>query len=131
MGDSAPSVLISLADDEGNSVSVYVLGRSPRWTAGLDAEIVVKTAFVSGRIDLALYVARLRDWADALDRLDAGEDVAWMAMSSGPSICIQLTGERDCPEVAWRTSPGPWSPCGFRSSRRTDGLLTIAGVCVR
>ncbi|MGW4837878.1 DUF5959 family protein [Streptomyces globisporus] len=95
MGDSAPSVLISLADDEGNSVSVYVLGRSPRWTAGL----VVKTPFVSGRIDLALYVARLRAWADALDHLDAGEDVAWMAMSSGPSIFIQLTGERDCPEV--------------------------------
>ncbi|MYX01016.1 MULTISPECIES: DUF5959 family protein [unclassified Streptomyces] len=99
MGDSAPRVLISLADDEGNSVSVYVLGRSPRWAAGLDAEIVVKTPFVSGRIDLSLYVARLQAWADALDRLDAGEDVAWMAMSSGPSIFIQLTGERDCPEV--------------------------------
>ncbi|MEU5037868.1 DUF5959 family protein [Streptomyces rubiginosohelvolus] len=98
MSDSAPRLLISLADDEGNSVSVYVLGRSPRWTAGLDAEIVV-TPFVSGRIDLALYVARLQAWADALNPLDAGEDVAWMAMSSGPSIFIQLTGERDCPEV--------------------------------
>ncbi|WP_328825833.1 DUF5959 family protein [Streptomyces sp. NBC_00252] len=54
MGDSAPKELISLADDEGNSVSVNVLGRSPIWTAGLDAEIVVKTPFVSGRIDLVV-----------------------------------------------------------------------------
>ncbi|GGS19826.1 hypothetical protein GCM10010284_61380 [Streptomyces rubiginosohelvolus] len=99
MGDRPPRELISLADDEGNGVSVNVLGRSPGWTAGIDAEIVVKTPFVSGRIDLALYVARLESWADALDRLDAGDDVAWMAMSSGPSIFIQLTGERDCPEV--------------------------------
>jgi hypothetical protein len=37
--------------------------------------------------------------ADVLDRLDAGEDTAWMEMSSGPSIFIQLTGERDCPEA--------------------------------
>jgi hypothetical protein len=99
MGDRPPRELISLADDEGNSVSVNVLGRSPGWTAGLDAEIVVKTPFVSGRVDLALSVAKLESWANALDRLDDGEDVAWMEMSSGPSIFIQLTGERDCPEV--------------------------------
>ncbi|MEV8563883.1 DUF5959 family protein [Streptomyces sp. NPDC051917] len=43
MGDIVPRELISLADDEGNSVTVNVLGRSPRWTAGLDAEIVVTT----------------------------------------------------------------------------------------
>lgn len=106
MSDSSPRGLISLADDEGNSVSVIVLGRSPRWTAGLDAEIVVKSPFVSGRIDLALSAAGLGSWADALDRLDAGEDVAWMEMSSGPSIFIQLTGERDCPEVVVEDEDG-------------------------
>ncbi|WYB29071.1 DUF5959 family protein [Streptomyces sp. SM1P] len=106
MGDRPPRELICLADDEGNSVSVNVLGRSPGWTAGLDAEIVVRTPFVSGRIDLALYVPRLESWADALDRLDAGEDVAWMKMSSGPSIFIQLTGERDCPEVVVEDESG-------------------------
>ncbi|MER8097358.1 DUF5959 family protein [Streptomyces goshikiensis] len=106
MGNSPPRELISLADDEGNSVSVIVLGRNPRWTTGLDAEIVVKTPFVSGRIDLALYVARLESWANALDRLDAGEDVAWMEMSRGPSIFIQLTGERDCPEVVVEDESG-------------------------
>ncbi|WP_141579197.1 DUF5959 family protein [Actinomadura sp. WMMA1423] len=99
MGDSPPKELISLADDEGNSVTVNVLGRAAGWAAGLDAEIVVRTPFVSGRIDLALSVPRLESWGDALNRLDAGEDVAWMKMSRGPSIFIRLTGERDCPEV--------------------------------
>ncbi|WP_328876059.1 DUF5959 family protein [Streptomyces sp. NBC_00287] len=106
MGGSSPRELISLADDEGNSVAVNVLGRNPRWTAGLDAEIVVKTPFVSGRIDLALYVARLDGWARALDRLDAGEEVAWMQMSSGPSVFIQLTGDRGCPEVVVEDESG-------------------------
>ncbi|MFJ6773153.1 DUF5959 family protein [Kitasatospora sp. NPDC091257] len=106
MGDSPPRKLISVADDEGNSVTVNVLGRNSRWPAGLDAEIVVKTPFVSGRIDLALYVSKLESWANALERLDAGEDVAWMEMSRGPSIFIQLTGERDCPEVVVEDESG-------------------------
>ncbi|MFE1314685.1 DUF5959 family protein [Streptomyces sp. NPDC058755] len=89
----------SLADDEGNSVTVNVLGQNPRWAAGLDAEIVVRTPFVSGRCYLALYVSKLESWSDALNRLDAGEDVAWMGMSRRASIFIQLSGERDCPEV--------------------------------
>ncbi|MFE5963161.1 DUF5959 family protein [Streptomyces rubiginosohelvolus] len=41
-------------------------GVVPDGPPGLDAEIVVKAPFVSGRIDLALYVARLESWADAL-----------------------------------------------------------------
>lgn len=106
MGDSPPRKLVSLADDEGTSVTVNVLGRNSRWPAGLDAEIVVKTPFVSGRIDLALYVSKLESWANALERLDAGEDVAWMEMSRGPSIFIQLTGERDCPEVVVEDESG-------------------------
>ncbi|MET7941817.1 DUF5959 family protein [Streptomyces sp. NPDC005302] len=106
MGDIAPRVLISLADDEGNSVTVNVLGRNPRWAAGLDAEIVVGTPFVSGRCYLALSVAKLESWSDALDRLDAGEDVGWMEMSRGASLFIQLAGERDCPEVVVEDESG-------------------------
>ncbi|WP_405592347.1 DUF5959 family protein [Streptomyces sp. NBC_01092] len=75
MGDSPPREFISVADDEGNNITANVLGRNPRWAAGLDAEKVVKTPFMSGRIDLALYVSKLESWADALDKLDAGEDV--------------------------------------------------------
>ncbi|MFD7203366.1 DUF5959 family protein [Streptomyces sp. NPDC059893] len=99
MGDIAPGELISLADDEGNSVTVNVLGRDPRWSAGLAAEIVVRTPFVSGRINLVLSTSKLESWAAALNLLDADEDVVWMEWDRGPSISIQLTGERDCPEV--------------------------------
>ncbi|MFI6404746.1 DUF5959 family protein [Streptomyces sp. NPDC050548] len=106
MGDSPPRELISLADDEGNSVAVNVLGHDSSWAPGLDAEIVVRTPFVSGRTDLVLYLAKLEAWAAALDRLDAGEDVAWMEMSRGPSIRIHLTGERDCPEVVVEDESG-------------------------
>jgi hypothetical protein len=106
MGDIAPRELISLADDEGNSVTVNVLGRNPRWAAVLDAEIVVGTPFVSGCCYLALSVSKLESWSDALNRLDAGEDVAWMEMSRGASIFIQLTGERDCPEVVVEDESG-------------------------
>ncbi|MER7823070.1 DUF5959 family protein [Streptomyces sp. NPDC096097] len=100
MGGSAPRELILLADDEGNSVTVRVLG------AGLEAEIEVRTPFVSGRIDLVLRTSMLESWAEALNKLDAGEDVVWMDMSNGPSLFIQLTGERDCPEVVVEDESG-------------------------
>ncbi|MFJ9590558.1 DUF5959 family protein [Streptomyces acidicola] len=106
MGDIVPRELICLADDEGNSVTVNVLGRSPRWAGGLDAEIVVGTPFVSGRCYLALSVSKLQSWSEALNTLDAGEDVAWMEMSRGASIFIQLIGERDCPEVVVEDESG-------------------------
>ncbi|WP_326682884.1 DUF5959 family protein [Streptomyces sp. NBC_01237] len=106
MGDVAPRELIALADDEGNSVTVSVLGRDPRWSAGLDAEIVVRTPFVSGRIHLVLSASKLDSWAGALNRLDAGEDVVWMEWDRGPSISLQLTGERDCPEVVIEDESG-------------------------
>lgn len=99
MSDSSPTHLISLADGEGNSVTVSILGRNATWTAGLDAEIVVSTPFVSGRLDLSLSVRDLNSWSATLGRLDAGEDAAWREMSRGPSLFIQLTGERECPEV--------------------------------
>ncbi|MFF5482199.1 DUF5959 family protein [Streptomyces sp. NPDC012935] len=106
MDDIVPRELISLADDEGNSVTVSVLGRSPGWAAGLGAEIVVRTPCLSGRCYLALNVTKLENWSDALNRLDAGEDVAWMEMSRGASIFIQLDGERDCPEVVVEDESG-------------------------
>lgn len=70
MDGSAPRDLILLADDEGNSVAVNVLGREPRWAAGLGAEIVVRTPFVSGRTNLMLSTSKLERWAAALDKLD-------------------------------------------------------------
>ena len=47
LSDIAPRELISVADDAGNRVTVSVLGRNAKWAAGIDAEIVVGTPFVS------------------------------------------------------------------------------------
>ncbi|WP_435221105.1 DUF5959 family protein [Streptomyces sp. Tue6028] len=106
MDDIVPRELISLADDEGNSVTVNVLRHDPRWAAGLEAEIVVRTPFVSGRCYLGLYVSKLESWSDALNRLAAGEDAAWMEMSRGASMFIRLSGEHDCPEVVVEDESG-------------------------
>jgi len=99
VADVAPMDLVVLADDEGNSVRIKVLGPEPTWSAGLAGEIVVETPFVSGRTSLILSASKLQAWGNALDSLDAGQDIAWMAMDRGPSVFIQLTGDRDCPEV--------------------------------
>ncbi|WP_327395727.1 DUF5959 family protein [Streptomyces phaeochromogenes] len=97
---TGPTDLALLADEEGNSVRITVLGRHPRMVAGLAAEIVVETPFVRGRLELALWRRRLEAWGHALDAaFDRGEDIAWMTVERGPSISIRLTGERDCPEV--------------------------------
>ncbi|MFF2614059.1 DUF5959 family protein [Kitasatospora sp. NPDC058046] len=106
MAEVAPMDLVVLADDEGNGVGVTVLGRHPRWYGGLAAEIAVATPFVSGRIDLVLSASKLEEWGLALDRLDAGQDIEWMEMDSGPSVFIQLTGERGCPEVVVEDESG-------------------------
>ncbi|WP_344384868.1 DUF5959 family protein [Streptomyces thermolineatus] len=91
--------LVVLADDEGNSVRIHVIGPEPSWPEGLAAEIVVETPFVTGRTRLILSDRKLRSWAEALDKLDAGEDAAWMEWDRGPSVLVRLTGDRDCPEV--------------------------------
>ncbi|RGD58463.1 hypothetical protein DR950_12340 [Kitasatospora xanthocidica] len=106
MAEVAPMDLVVLADDEGNGVGVTVLGRHPRWSGGLAAEIAVATPFVSGRIDLVLSASKLEEWGLALDRLDAGQDIEWMEMDNGPSVFIQLTGERGCPEVVVEDESG-------------------------
>ncbi|MER8029017.1 DUF5959 family protein [Streptomyces bauhiniae] len=106
MSDDPPTELICLADDEGNSVRVDVLGVEPTWSGGLKAEIVVATSFVSGRLNVWLGTRKLERWAEALDRLDVGEDVHWMDMDRGASVQVQLSGERDCPEVVVEDESG-------------------------
>ena len=91
--------LALLCDDEGNCVRITVLGPLQGVAGGLAAEIVVDTPFVSGRVDLALWRSRLVSWGEALDRLEAGEDIAWLHVQRGPSVFIHLNGRRDCPEV--------------------------------
>jgi hypothetical protein len=107
LADFQPAVLIDLPDDNGsgardNGVTVTVLG--PNASGGLDAEIVVDTPFVSGRLDWRLTAWELGDWAKALDRLDAGEDIT--VHTKLLDFGIRLNGDHDCPEAVIHEAQG-------------------------
>ncbi|MFJ3591073.1 DUF5959 family protein [Streptomyces sp. NPDC090231] len=84
--------LISLSDGE-NSFLVRVLGRRspgvPHLHDLLDAEVLVTSGFVSGRLAMALRPSDLESWARALDRLSAGQDICWRDDGHSPEIRIQ------------------------------------------
>ncbi|MFJ5310004.1 DUF5959 family protein [Streptomyces sp. NPDC088350] len=91
-----PYDLVRLSDLE-NEVVITVLSPmdSPFW----EAQIVVTSTFVKGTTLLVLSPAKLDSWAKALGELRRGRDIVWMETDRGPTISIQLDGERDCPEV--------------------------------
>ncbi|MHC3817522.1 DUF5959 family protein [Streptomyces sp. DT9] len=88
--------LISLSDGE-NSFLVRVLGRRspgvPHLHDLLDAEVLVTSGFVSGRLAMALRPSDLESWARALDRLSAGQDICWRDDDHSPEIRIQPYNE--------------------------------------
>ncbi|MFB6557854.1 DUF5959 family protein [Streptomyces sp. NPDC056400] len=88
--------LISLSDGD-NSFRVRVLGRS---SAGLlhlhdrlDAEVLVTSSFVTGRLAMTLIPSDLEDWSRALDELAGGRDVCWRDDDHSPEIRIQPRNE--------------------------------------
>ncbi|MFF3263790.1 DUF5959 family protein [Streptomyces sp. NPDC002932] len=88
--------LISLSDGE-NSFLVRVLGRRSPGVLHLhdllDAEVLVTSGFVSGRLAMALRPSDLESWARALDRLSAGQDICWRDDDHSPEIRIQPYNE--------------------------------------
>ncbi|MEU6280833.1 DUF5959 family protein [Streptomyces sp. NPDC047028] len=95
--------LIRLVDDD-NIVRVHIIGRR---TPGilpehdlLDAEIIVESSFISGRLDICFYPSDLEKWSLALDALGAGRDAEWLDLGNGPVIRIELPGDdRNYPSV--------------------------------
>ncbi|MEU3721324.1 DUF5959 family protein [Streptomyces sp. NPDC031705] len=69
----------------GNSVQVRVLGRhrpgETPYNDYLDAEIVVSSGFVNGRLDLCLSPEDLNDWSTVLDELAVGRSIRWLRTS--------------------------------------------------
>ncbi|WUX26685.1 DUF5959 family protein [Streptomyces sp. NBC_01438] len=59
----------------------------------LDAEVLVTSGFVSGRLAMALRPSDLESWARALDRLSAGQDICWRDDDHSPEIRIQPYNE--------------------------------------
>ncbi|MFF3831942.1 DUF5959 family protein [Streptomyces sp. NPDC002458] len=88
--------LISLSDGD-NSFRVRVLGRrSPgvlHLHDQLDAELMVTSSFVGGRLALALLPSDLEKWSRALDLLAAGQDICWRDDDHSPEIKIQSYDE--------------------------------------
>lgn len=74
--------LIRLADPD-SSVRVRVLGRKrpgdTPYNDYLDAELVITSAFVSGRLGLCLSPEALDDWSSALAELSEGQGIRWTA----------------------------------------------------
>ncbi|MFJ8158952.1 DUF5959 family protein [Streptomyces sp. NPDC094468] len=87
--------LIHLSD-EGSSLRVQVLGRHMPgvlpWHDVLDAEIVVRSGFAQGRLDVCLAPEDLDRWSQILSSLVAGRDAAWMDDGRNPEIRFELSG---------------------------------------
>jgi hypothetical protein len=88
--------LISLSDGD-NSFRVRVLGRrSPgvlHLHGQLDAEVIVTSSFVGGRLAMSLFPSDLEEWSHALDLLAAGQDICWRDDDHSPQIKIQPYNE--------------------------------------
>ncbi|MER6464161.1 DUF5959 family protein [Streptomyces sp. NPDC001228] len=88
--------LISLSDGD-NSFRVRVLGRRVPGALHLhdqlDAEVLVTSSFVRGRLAMSLYPSDLKNWSRALDLLAAGQDICWRDDGHSPEIMIQPHNE--------------------------------------
>jgi hypothetical protein len=87
-----PTDLIRLSDDD-SSLRVCVLGRRRPGVLPLhdllDAEILVETSFIRGRLSICFYPANLEEWSRCLAALRAGQDVEWLNQGNGPMIRVE------------------------------------------
>lgn len=95
--------LISLSDGD-NSFRVRVLGRrSPgvlHLHDQLDAEVLVTSSFVTGRLAMSLFPSDLEAWSRALDLLAVGQDICWRNDDHSPEIKVQpYNEEHETPAV--------------------------------
>ncbi|WP_240925158.1 DUF5959 family protein [Streptomyces sp. 196(2019)] len=95
--------LIHLSDGD-NSFRVRVPGRRMPGVLPLhdllNAEVLIESGFVSGRLDLGLFPDDLAGWSRALDVLAAGGDVCWIDDDRSPEIRVQaLNKQHETPAV--------------------------------
>ncbi|MET9757516.1 DUF5959 family protein [Streptomyces sp. NPDC006372] len=93
-----PIDLIRL-EGEGNSVVLRITGREQREHPGrtevLAGEFRIDTPFVRGALPTRLLPGDLRQWQQALDLLDAGQDIAWRADGRAPGLFIERDQDDD------------------------------------
>ncbi|MGW1893491.1 DUF5959 family protein [Streptomyces sp. NPDC002004] len=100
-----PIDLIRL-EGEGNTVVLRLTGKQPRQdpaaAAALAGEFLVETPFVRGRLDTWVVPDDLRHWQEALDALDAGQDIAWREDTRGPELVIERDAAQERAHVTIR-----------------------------
>ncbi|MFF7356890.1 DUF5959 family protein [Streptomyces filipinensis] len=93
-----PIDLIRLEGD-GNSVILRVAGKAerkrPAQADALAGEFLVDTPFVRGTLRTWVSPEDLRQWQQALDSLDAGQDIAWCEGKRVPWLFIELDKDDD------------------------------------
>ncbi|MFJ6378751.1 DUF5959 family protein [Kitasatospora sp. NPDC092039] len=126
--------MINLGDGD-NSLRVRVSGRRspgvPHRHDLPDAEVLVTSGFVSGRLATVLSPSDLESWARALDRLAEGQDVCWKDDDHSPEIRIQPydeTTSRWCGLRYGISSPKARRPPGTGTARRAgEGGRAVRG----
>ncbi|MCM1940340.1 DUF5959 family protein [Streptomyces sp. G3] len=91
--------LICLIDPD-SSVRVRILGRNrpgdTPYNDYLDAELVITSAFVSGRLGLCLSPEVMDDWSTALNELSERQGICWTAMNDA-EIRIEIDRQFSVP----------------------------------
>ncbi|MGW5636218.1 DUF5959 family protein [Streptomyces sp. NPDC003832] len=87
---NGPVELVRLGSD-GNEVVLRITGEESGGSPGaaLAGVLAVGTPFVSGRLDVRVLPRDLREWQEALDALDSGQDVDRRAFSHGASLVVE------------------------------------------
>ncbi|EFL31658.1 predicted protein [Streptomyces viridochromogenes DSM 40736] len=100
-----PIDLIRL-EGQGNSVVLRITGSErrdhPHRPDVLAGEFRIDTPFVRGGLPTRLLAGDLRQWQQALDMLDAGQDIAWRADTRAPGLFIERDEDDDRCQVTIR-----------------------------
>ncbi|MEU2383208.1 DUF5959 family protein [Streptomyces sp. NPDC012461] len=105
MNDEARCAELLTFEDSAQSVTVNVMWDSPTVMGEerhYTAEIVLQSAFVSGRVGLQVSLADLDEWGRCLDSLEADNGVQWPAGDRG--ACLEVVPD-DPVEVTVCDSP--------------------------
>ncbi|MFG2881140.1 DUF5959 family protein [Streptomyces sp. NPDC048297] len=98
VGMAGDSVDLIRLEGDGNSVVLRITGKEQQMRAGayaLAGEFVVDTPFVRGTLATWLVPEDLRRWQQALDSLDAGQDITWREGGRAPWLFIELDEDDD------------------------------------
>ncbi|MCF6525009.1 DUF5959 family protein [Streptomyces sp. JJ36] len=100
--DEASVDLIRL-EGEGNSVILRLTDRERHGASDvLVGQVLVDTPFVRGSLKIWVFSNELPQWQEALDALDAGDNIGWREEKRGPELFIDRDVENERARVTIR-----------------------------